>query len=591
MSRQPADTAEYALPATSRAGLAGLTRWEHWRHTSALLATVVLAACAMAASWSSRHWPLVNDAALMHYVVLLMQAGMTPYRDIGDINLPGAYVPEWISTLLARTLGLCLASVWRLMDLAAVVLAGLAMLRIAGRSRWFAGVFAGTLFALYHGRDGIGQAGQRDLWLTMLLLWAVAVLHSAWPETHNRTTGRWQGKIFGFGLLVGAATMIKPFEAMFLVCLLPWLARAAGGPAGGTALFRGRALGMAAAGFSLPLLLAGCFLAHWGALGALAFVLRVDLPYHVLLARVPFWQLLRASSIASVAKLELLLVACWVACRIAGRVQLSGILSGSRPGDLHRRPGFPKPGSSRDRACERTLLLAVLLGLVSFVAQGKGFPYQRYPFVAFLLLYSGLQFTAAVRSNRQLPRALGVAGFGFGVLLMAPSYLRAVEKAQWSTPTIAAMEQALLREAGPQGVRALDGEVQCLDLITGCTDALLHLGAREATGTVYDEFLFPQALAGSRGETLPPPGDLPAAVLHGQQQFREALEAHPPRDLIITEWLFPQGPGRYRKLELWPWFHAYLAAHYRLAEQHDFVRAENGPMGFRLYVRRDETFR
>ena len=39
-------------------------------------------------------WPLMQDAQVMHYVNFLTDHGFAPYREIGDMNMPGAYWME-----------------------------------------------------------------------------------------------------------------------------------------------------------------------------------------------------------------------------------------------------------------------------------------------------------------------------------------------------------------------------------------------------------------------------------------------------------------------------------------------------------------
>ncbi len=514
--------------------------------------------------YRTRHWPLVNDPALMHYVVFLIRQGMAPYREIGDINLPGAYVPEWVSMSLAGLFHVSDAAMWRGMDVAALLLAGWAMARIARPWSRFAGVWAGALFALYHGRDGVGHAGQRDLWVAVLLLWAVSTLIGAMRQPHKRGQG-W--RLACFGLLVGAACTVKPVVIPFLLSLVPlllWRRKA------GT-----RALLSVGAGFALPLLGCLAFVASWAALPAFWQVLRVTLPYHASLGDGTVRQLLERSTISSIGKLLVLPLAAVL------------LAEGWRAGRRAFRTG-PSDGSGWVGSAERFLLAGcVLLGLLSFVAQGKGYPYQRYPYVAFLFLFAALEFASAAESSRKLLRVAGVAGFAFGVLFCAPAYLRAAARAQWSTP-VSAIESAIRAQAGGRDVHRLDGQVQCLDVVSGCTDALLHLHLREATGTIYDEFLFPQTPS---GWGIPYSGPMPGtpqapAVTTAQTTFRTELRQHAPRVVIVSAWLFPQGPGDYRELALWPWLDAYLRAHYTLVSEQSFPRAENGPLGFRVYARK-----
>ena len=39
--------------------------------------------------WLSRHWPLVHDAPIMHYLAWRISEGAVPYRDLFDMNFPG----------------------------------------------------------------------------------------------------------------------------------------------------------------------------------------------------------------------------------------------------------------------------------------------------------------------------------------------------------------------------------------------------------------------------------------------------------------------------------------------------------------------
>ncbi len=534
----------------------------------AVVCSMFLLGCIAMFFWSTRHWPLVNDPALMHYVVFLMQGGMAPYRDIHDINLPGAYAPEWFSMALASLLHVPNAAMWRVMDWALLAFAALAMLRIAGRY-WFAGVVAGSLFALYHGRDGVGQAGQRDLILAVLLLWAMERLLQTMRLQTMRlqtTNGRPALSLAGFGLCLGAAATVKPLALIFALCLLPLLLQKR----------QGRAFAALFAGFALPVLAAGLFLLHWHALGAFWHMVRFDLPYHVSLARGTVPQLLWASSISSIKKLVCLL---GVTVFLAGGWGSSfAALALPSPQQGERRVWIHSP--------ERCLLLGgVLLGLFCFVAQGKGYPYQRYPFIAFLFLLASLEFTAAAASRQRPLRVAGVAGLAFLIVLCAPVYLRGAMQARWSPP-VRQIEDALRRQEGPSGLAGLQGKVQCMDVATGCTDALLALRIREASGTIYDEFLFPQVPAGwSKLPAVSRHEEPPASLVTGRLAFQNALATSSPRVIIVTSWLFPEGPGDYGKLALWPWFEHYLQA-YKLVEQQAFPRAENGPLGFRVYVRR-----
>ncbi len=440
------------------------------------------------------------------------------------------------------------AAMWRAMDWVAVTLAWGAMAAIAGRERWFGAVWAGALFALFHGRDGIGQSGQRDLWMAAMLLWAMAALLSS-----MRQPGKLRYAACS-GFLIGSAVSIKPFAGLWLICFLF-----------SPASRRKTVLTAGFGGFVIPMLAVALFLQGWHVLPAFRHVLTVDLPYYAGLADGSAWQLFLASNPPSIVEMIFLVVVCLV---------------------LHiwTRRAAPSPGRS-----QRTLLLSasVLFGLASFIVQGKGYSYQRYPYIAFLLLFAALLFIKSQDSQRRYARAAGVAGLTFGVLFCAPAYVRSAINAKWSTLVTQAMENALRDQAPFRQVALLDGAVQCIDAVTGCTNALLDLHLRQTTGTLYDEYLFPQTPSqwGTQYRGFRADSPLPAAVSSARSRFRSALEARLPDVLIVSSWLFLEGPGDYKKLQLWPWLGSLLQAKYVLVSEHRFPRSENGPMGFRVYVR------
>ncbi|MGB7199744.1 MAG: hypothetical protein WBG23_15650, partial [Acidobacteriaceae bacterium] len=135
----------------------------------------VLGTCVVIFVCTTWHWPFVGDEAFIRYVIFLMHHGMAPYRDIVDINMPGAYAVDWLVVRLFGSGSLA----WRIFDFALMGLATVAAVAIARPYDWFAGIYAGFLFMLIHGRDGVAQAGERDLTMSVLLLGAVALLFYA----------------------------------------------------------------------------------------------------------------------------------------------------------------------------------------------------------------------------------------------------------------------------------------------------------------------------------------------------------------------------------------------------------------------------
>ena len=81
--------------------------------------SAVLSTCAVVFLVPTRHWPFVGDEAIIRYVNFLLSRGMTPYRTIADINLPGAYAADWIAVHVFGPS----ARAWRFFDLTLLVIA------------------------------------------------------------------------------------------------------------------------------------------------------------------------------------------------------------------------------------------------------------------------------------------------------------------------------------------------------------------------------------------------------------------------------------------------------------------------------------
>ena len=120
--------------------------------------TIYFLGCAGLFVLGTAHWKQVNDPAQLSYLCFLMDHGMAPYRDLLEINMPGIYLANW-SVMHVLGEG---SLAWRIFDFSLMGAAAWAMIVIARPYDWLAGVLGATLFALYHGRDGAGQAGQRD---------------------------------------------------------------------------------------------------------------------------------------------------------------------------------------------------------------------------------------------------------------------------------------------------------------------------------------------------------------------------------------------------------------------------------------------
>jgi hypothetical protein len=488
--------------------------------------------CCMAVLALSWRWPLVGDIASIHYLVLLMQHGMAPYRDIVDAQMPGTYLLEWAAM---HVFGWSAFGA-RLYDWTILLVAGLAAIAIAGPYSRFAGPFAAGMLVVLHIRDGLEQTAERDLTMAALLLASYAFAFAC-----ARRRSPWMA--FCAGLFASTSATLKPtvlpFAVVLMVLLWIHLRRSR------VAISKYVASGLA--GLLLPGAACLVFLLRERAFAAFLDAVRGMWPYYAQLDRQPFSSLAfrSVSPLSSVLVLWLLLLAAkW-----------------------RRRRGM---GAA---SWERVALAAgLLMGFASYLWQGKGFPYHRYPLMAFLLLLTTLDFVAALR-GRGLLRYLGLAGLATGALVLAPLSVAQVSRFQWRDEgAVPALRAELERLGGPR----LAGGVQCLDAFGGCINALYQERLPQSTGFLVDFYFFAQRQTAFTEEM--------------RCRFWEQIERDPPAVFVVSEQSYP-GPNTYGKLNRWPLFADFLSRNYALVDQYRpvhpvaWTRDPQWPFGFRVYVR------
>jgi len=464
----------------------------------------------------------------MHYVVFLLDRGVVPYREMLEINMPGSYLVEWLAVHLLGDGQLA----WRIFDLGLGGAAIAAMTAITAPSDWFAGFWAGSLFLLVHGRDGILQLGQRDLSVSVCMLAGYAFLF--WSMRRD-----WPSLALAFGLFAGFAATIKPTMlllgpiSLLLVCLE--LRRK-------DERFQ-RFLLYGTAGWLIPFSAVVLFLWRERALSAFFGITSGMLAYHAGLARRSLSYLL----LHSFSPL-LPLVAVWCVVAALRRVPLTWE-------KMH-------------------LWVGLAFGLSSYLLQAKGYSYQRYPFLAFLVLLMAIDLAAALR-EQGVVRVLGAAGLALGALFLAP--VSAEMAARYDYRNLG-MVGELESDLKGLGAARLSGGVQCVDSIAGCTNALYRMKLPEASYVFYDEFLFG-------------PGSV-RAVEENRERFWSDLQRNPPEVIIVSDRLFPDGPDGYQKLSRWPQFNAYLEGEYTVYLQRGSGAAVRwggrveSPSGYRIYLKR-----
>jgi hypothetical protein len=509
------------------------------------LSCVFLLGCVALYVIRTWHWPLMGDAALMHYIVFLMDHGMAPYRDIIDPNMPttlliqGAVVHSFGGSSLA----------WRLFDFGLLGVSGAAMIAICRPYGWFAGVFAAVLYAMIHGRDGFIQLGQRDLIMTAFLVMGFAFLFEGMRAASAEKIRPWMTALFG--VCCGIAGTIKPPLLLLAPAIL--LMQAVVLKRRGRPFLASILCGVG--GVLAPGIAVFAYLVHRHVVHAFFETLFNLIPYFALLFRRSLGHLVLHS--------------------ISG-VMLPVVLLWSPIVFLERKRWL-----TWERAA---LLVGAAFGLVSFYMQGKGYPYHRYPSEAFLLLLAGIDFVTVLKKkpwNRDLGlHRLALAGVVVGVVVVAGGSMVHALRQDWQNQEFDTLLRADLNRLGGE---RLEGQVQCLDMADGCITALYNMQLVQASGFLYDCYML-SSQTGAERERY-------------REAFWEEMMRVRPRIFVVSSKNCELWPAKesydYAKLGRWPRFDDYLKENYRLEVDRippHMVNSGSGPskpLGYRLYVRDD----
>jgi hypothetical protein len=470
----------------------------------------------------SIHWPWMGDTQIFHYVNFLMSKGMSPYREILDINMPGSYLSDFIGTSIFGRSDMG----WRLYDYSLLGVLIASCIFIAATYDWFAGLFAGVLFTLVHGSEGPWQTAQRDEVMTVLLILGYAIAFAGIRQRRS--------PLFFFSAVsLSFAATLKPtaFVAAFVL---------------GVPAFRHLStqqtriwpyMRAVIIGTSFVLLTTLIFL-EWR--GSFCYFFR---------GLFTFTSHYTAMNRPSFAYMMQHVVPRWLIILLA----LAAILS------------------IRNRSWRKWEIQAVVggvfFGLLSYFAQYKGFPYHRYPFLAFALLWVGLEFVIGLRTPG-FTRWVGITGLLTGSLIVAPFYLSQIKRAEQSN----ALSIALVNDLERLAVHQLQGSIQCLDVVDGCYSALYRLQLKQITGIMGDQLLFSVQ---------------PSSAVSGiREEFLRQIESSPPRVFVVTNFWYGESPS-FNNLDSWPKFAEFLRNNYTVVSEQTFPKSPTDAdvPGYRIYLR------
>ncbi len=485
-----------------------------------LLTLILCAAIIFFVVWTI-HWRWMFDESIMHYVNFLMDQGKMPYRDIVDLNMPGAYfIDGWAIQLFGSgDVG------WRFYEFSLLSVLIASMIVITLPVDWFAGLLAGVLFLLMHAVDGPQMAAERDEIMTVLVMAGFAFLFVSLRR-------RRPVLLLPFGFLLGLAGTLKPTAAPMGLVLLTIAAYTLRKSSQRVAAYIMYGL----SGMILAALLTFRFFLQTHSFPAFLEIMRRMVPYYAPLGNVSYTILLK--SLFNYHLVALSLIALYLAIT-----------------DTNRRDW------------ERLLLtLGVLFGAASYVVQHKGTAYHRYPFLAFLLVWMSVEFVKALR-RPGWGRFLGYAGILFGTLAVVPLYARMLYRLPSVIDLPTTLDRDLIRVGGPR----LQNQVECLDMVSGCVDALYRLGLIEPEPFMGDYMFFP-------------PEGGPPFPFYGEM-FLSQIHRDPPKILIITTEMLTGGGrnGKFDNIRQWPDLETFIDQNYRIEITRRFG-ANDYLTAYRIYV-------
>jgi hypothetical protein len=454
----------------------------------------VFAALGLWLAWVSLPWPLIHDAPILHYVAWRIGEGAMPYRNLFDMNQPGAYL---VHLAILRTLGEG-DFAWRVFDLAVLAAAALAIRTFAAPWGPVAGWGGALVFVVYHLGGGAWQAGQRDFFITPLL---VVGAHLTARVLEGPAAGDLSRAALA-GLALGAAVTVKPYALLLGLTLAAVLFL--GAPRRRLAAAGACLLGLAA----VPATVLG-WLAARGAVGAWwEIVTGYLVPLYAHLGRAEDWTLYRRGH--------------WPALGAAVAVGLASAAAGRRLGARHA-----------------VALLGLGYGLVHFFGQRKGWEYHLYPLAAFASVLAFVELEARVRARSSafaLPGTVALAALAF--LLAVRGYEAGTAEWVWDRERVVRL---LVDDLAPR-LRAGD-TVQVLDTTGGGIHALARLRRAQPTRFLYEFHFHHDA-------------DVPA-IQALRAEFEGAMAAQPPAFVVVFARIWPGGgyerldrlPGVKRQLE------------------------------------------
>jgi hypothetical protein len=144
-------------------------------------------------------------------------------------------------------------------------------------------------------------------------------------------------------------------------------------------------------------------------------------------------------------------------------------------------------------------------------------------------------------------------------------------------------EALLQADLNRLGGGILENHVQCLDMADGCIPTLYDMKLVQATGFLYDCYMF-SSVTGPERERY-------------REAFWTAIQKNPPTVFVVSSndcEVYPEKPSyNFTKISRWPRLNDYLRQNYYFAVQRipphmvNWGSSPSKPLGYRIYLRKN----
>lgn len=485
-----------------------------WLRTcSSLLLTVLIVANGIILI-QSLSWPFILDASFLHYIAWLITQGAVPYRDIFDMNLPGTYI---VHAVVIKLLGKS-DFAFRIFDIGCLFLIALIACAFTKKSGRINACLAAGFFCAFHFYNGNLYCGQRDYVVLLFIMSALYFFVLYLEKDFNRFF------LVIAGLLLGYGICIKPFCAFWV-------------PAIAVIIFFYNSPGRSKKTFDLLLfglsatVPAGVFLCWLAVIDGLHDFIEIYTQY------IPqFYMKMRFAQRFSMLNVSFLgFPVVWMLIVVTGSSVFSALEQ--KKTDIR---GI-------------LLLLGVVFGLISYIAQDKDNFYHLYPVIFFVFLL-GLYSIGPYRRPGavfQMLLIIVMLYIGSGLSYYSIKHALASEwKFVWYPDYMTSLDNDLHGRIEPPDM------IQRFEYEMPGTKILLKRGIRQPTRYLSDTFLFFEI-------------DHPVTQKIRREFLTDLLE-NPPVLLVVSKNGWPL--DGYERLETFPELFDWISKQYILDIERPWYR-------------------